>query len=1242
MQTSVKLDILSLNVQGIRDQIKRRSIFSFLKDFKANIYFLQETYSDLKDEIIWKNEWGGEIFFSHGTNHSKGVCILINPTIHCQVDYCYSNNSGRVVLITITFGSQKLSLCNIYAPNNQTNQLEFMQELNNCIIDKTELTTLIVGGDWNCTLSKKDKIGGTTWIPTSYRNLLMTTMDMFDLIDIQRVRHPKLRKFTYESKAIRMKSRIDYFLLAKNLTKNVKKTDVFPSIAPDHNAIYISMSLSCESPRGPGLWKFNNTLLNDEEYVERVRETYLNTVKYYRQVTSKGLLWELIKMEIRNATISYTKYKAKVSRDRAEEIRHLLEQLDNTICNKFFSPDINQLLLQYDNLKSELQSLYENKGKQGMFRAKCRWVEQGERPTKYFFNLEKRNYNKKTIRELRLEDKSTTINDKQILDQIEAYFRDLYTSVNTAFSQDEYDEFTQHLQIPKLSDEDRDNLEGPLSYEECKTVLESFQNDKSPGEDGFTVEFYKLFYDLLSENLLACLNEAYEKNELTISQRRGIITLLPKEDGSLLDLHNWRPITLLNVDLKIAAKAIAKRLETVLPNLIHPDQTGFVKGRYIGENIRLISDVLDFTKEQKIPGILVALDFRKAFDSLEWPFIMRILDAFNFGSSIKRWISTFYTNVESAVLNGCLTNWFKPSKGVRQGCPLSPYLFILSAELMSIKISFDPGVKGINLFGNEFKLSQFADDTNLFCADLISIERALNIVNDFGRIAGLQLNMKKTKAIWLGKWANNKTNPLDMKWMHTPVKILGVHFSYDKKGNDDLNFSLKLRKLQTKLDMWSARSLTLFGRVLITKTLGISQIIYSASNIQVPDSIADTLKKKLFNFIWKKKKDKIKRTVLYQDLENGGLRMTDVDLMFKALRLAWIPRLLNAGDKNWCSVPNYYFRKQGGLNFLLKCNYDTKYFPQLPAFYKNILRFFHELKILYGYDQASDLVLYNNKEILIDQKTVYLSKWMEKGIVFIKDLLKEDGSYLSFEEFKGKFSCKTNFIQYFQIISAIPDRLRLKARQIESVNKQFFTSNDHFFHFNRNFTFNLDKAKSRDFYNLFIDKTHNGGQTGPKRWSETLSLNGEHWAKIFKTTQKLCKETKLKEFQFKFIHRIVVTKRELFKYGIKTDDECCFCGERDSIDHTFIHCSFTKSFIQKVICWFNTTYNSHISPTMEELLFGITSNLNEKSITNKFNYITLFMRYYIHSCKLNNKPIDLHDFVNAVQQRDIIENTVNN
>ena len=139
---------------------------------------------------------------------------------------------------------------------------------------------------------------------------------------------------------------------------------------------------------------------------------------------------------------------------------------------------------------------------------------------------------------------------------------------------------------------------------------------------------------MLGNDLIASLNEAHALNELTVSQRRGVITLIPKEDSSLLELGNWRPITLLNDDLKIAAKAIAKRLEPLLPKLIHPDQTGFVKGRYIGENIRLISDVMEYTKVQNIPGILLSLDFRKAFDSLEWPFIMKTLDYFNFGTDV--------------------------------------------------------------------------------------------------------------------------------------------------------------------------------------------------------------------------------------------------------------------------------------------------------------------------------------------------------------------------------------------------------------------------------------------------------------------------------------------------------------------------------------------------------------------------------------------------------------------------------
>ena len=264
-----------------------------------------------------------------------------------------------------------------------------------------------------------------------------------------------------------------------------------------------------------------------------------------------------------------------------------------------------------------------------------------------------------------MEDETIIKNEMQILGAIENYYNNLYMSVDTT-TQVDYDEYIRDLSLPRLSDEERDSMEGLLTYEECKKVLETFQKDKSPGEDGFTFEFYQFFFELLGHHLIASLNEAYEANELTISQRRGVITLIPKEDGSLLDLSNWRPITLLNVDCKTASKAIAKRLEASLPKLIDHDQTGFIEGRYIGENIRLLIDAMEYTKAHNIPGILVSLDFRKAFDSLEWPFIMRSLDVFNFGTSIKKWVCTFHTNIESAALNnGFLTKWFRPSRGVR-------------------------------------------------------------------------------------------------------------------------------------------------------------------------------------------------------------------------------------------------------------------------------------------------------------------------------------------------------------------------------------------------------------------------------------------------------------------------------------------------------------------------------------------------------------------------------------------------
>ena len=203
---------------------------------------------------------------------------------------------------------------------------------------------------------------------------------------------------------------------------------------------------------------------------------------------------------------------------------------------------------------------------------------------------------------------------------------------------------------------------------------------------------------------------------------------------------------------------------------------------------------------------------------------------------------------------------------------------------MSNKIRQSNEVKGIVMFNMEIKLSQFADDTNLLCSDITSVKNALTILESFGEVSGLKLNIDKTKAMWLGKLVNNKEKPLDLKWVKNPTRTLGIYVSYDSQANDKLNFETKIQKFQTKLDIWRSRDLTLFGKVLISKTLGISSLVYSMSNIDVPKEVIPDVQRRLFKFVWNNKQDKIKRTSLYQDFEKGGLRMPDIETFFITIK----------------------------------------------------------------------------------------------------------------------------------------------------------------------------------------------------------------------------------------------------------------------------------------------------------------------------------------------------------------------
>ena len=464
-----------------------------------------------------------------------------------------------------------------------------------------------------------------------------------------------------------------------------------------------------------------------------------------------------------------------------------------------------------------------------------------------------------------------------------------------------------------------------MSVQECELALKAMENNKTPGTDGLTPEFYRYFWNLLGSFMVSSFNYAFRNGTLSISQRQGIISLIPKKKKNTEYLKNWRPVSLLNVDYKIATKTIALRLEKILPNLIHPCQlqSGYVKGRFIGESIRLIADTMHFTKAKNIPGVAVFLDFEKAFDSIEWNFIHRCLETFNFGLDLRQWIKVFYTDISSCVLNnGYASKHFHLERGLRQGCPLSSTLFVIAIELLAQRIRRSKEIKGIPIDEhNEVKLSQYADDTTVLLSDVQSLSRLFDLLSLFERCSGLKLNQTKSEMLWLGSMRNRKDTIHDLQLSAEPVYALGAHFSYDLEVSEKKNFFDKLGSLKKTLNMWSQRDLSIAGRINIIKTLALSKLVFICSVMNTPKDFSKEVDKITFDFIWDHKPAKIKKTTLIKQKTAGGLDMKDFSLFDKALKLNWVNRLCSYSNAPWQYIPKLLLADVGGTE-LFKCNYD--------------------------------------------------------------------------------------------------------------------------------------------------------------------------------------------------------------------------------------------------------------------------------------------------------------------------------
>ena len=268
-------------------------------------------------------------------------------------------------------------------------------------------------------------------------------------------------------------------------------------------------------------------------------------------------------------------------------------------------------------------------------------------------------------------------------------------------------------------------------------------------------------------------NYSYNFGQLSTSQRQAITTLIDKKKDRIF-LKNWRPISLLNVDYKLLSKTLSNRLTPILSTIIDPNRTGFMKGRNIAENIRILYDSTYCTKKANQHGIRLALDFEKSFDSLESNFILCILEKFNFDKKLIKWIRLLYNMIYCTIKNGTSSGYFSITRGVRQGDLMSPYLFILSLKALAQMIRDESQIKGLELPIGVVSLLIHVDDVTGLVADVESAKLFFTIVKIFGQYSGLVLNMSKTEALWIGENPSCELNFIGVSCNKQAIKILGV------------------------------------------------------------------------------------------------------------------------------------------------------------------------------------------------------------------------------------------------------------------------------------------------------------------------------------------------------------------------------------------------------------------------------------------------------------------------------------
>ena len=832
------IKVASLNCQGLNEYYKRMALFDYLKCSDLAVIFLQETKLKPENERKYMNEWhNGKCIFNSTVGAKSGTAILINHRGVEIVGPSYIDVEGRVIAIDIIYFGCKFHLVNSYGPNKQNLKLAFISRL---YLYMDSNRPIIWAGDHNIATDPLLDRYPQCFDGDYGRNQVIQIQNTFDLLDSCRVLYPGVSMFTYRRGTSR--SRIDKICVSSNfgISAFCHRDLGFT----DHDMIVATLRFTSSYQRGPGVWRNNCSYYGDDNFLDDFK-AYWAIDKPFDYCKSMNILkwWESMKYNYKLFFIKHCKEKLMLKRREEQMLEGGLHEMVIALGN---DPSNRDLVAEYNRRKKLLVNTRIRNAKEKLFKKEAKYIMNGERPVKDFFDRFKNKMEHPPILGLMNEEGEET----SILGMIEVaenYYRNLFTE--RVVEQNMIDKFLRNIRANRDCVRYMAYLMDPITIEEIWTAICSFANGRTPGIDGLSVEFYKVTFSVIKYYLKEIYNQFMAGRKIPAKFKTSLIKLVYK-DGARNDIGNYRPISLLNTDYKIFTKILSTRLQPILGHIIHDTQYA-QPGRDLNEMNRVVRDLVYDMENGGTDAFFVSLDFRKAYDSINHGFLLQVLGNYGFPDSFICLIKELFRDAGAHVMvNGYKSSKIKLKSGIRQGCPLSRDLFTLQSNPLWIFLN-DTMSGTIGKYrtksNKEYLTLAYLDDGNLFTNSISSLLNAFFHIRMFKRASGLEMNMSKTS----GKFFNIRNifrveHLPGIRWEET-IKVLKVvhcpRVLIDQQWRDVLN------KVKKEIDYCSVIATTFQAKANISKNKLLPMMAYLGSVHVMPDFCKRKLDKMLLKFL---------------------------------------------------------------------------------------------------------------------------------------------------------------------------------------------------------------------------------------------------------------------------------------------------------------------------------------------------------------------------------------------------------